>query len=73
MKRCVNFGLKLASAAVGAVIYFIIRAFVLYLGLNANDMKLISAIIVALALSIPTVSQKLADKKAYREGDDKNA
>ena len=50
MKRCVNFGLKLASAAVGAVIYFIIRAFVLYLGLNANDMKLISAIIVALAL-----------------------
>ena len=73
MKHCVNFGLKLASAAVGAVIYFIIRAFVLYLGLNANDMKLISAIIVALALSIPTVSQKLADKKAYREGDDKNA
>ena len=73
MKRCVNFGLKLASAAVGAVINFIIRAFVLYLGLNANDMKLISAIIVALALSIPTVSQKLADKKAYREGDDKNA
>ena len=73
MKRCVNFGLTLASAAVGAVIYFIIRAFVLYLGLNANDMKLISAIIVALALSIPTVSQKLADKKAYREGDDKNA
>lgn len=73
MKRCVNFGLKLASAAVGAVIYFIIRAFVLYLGLNANDMKLISAIIVALALSIPTVSQKLADKKAYREGDDENA
>ena len=53
--------------------FFIIRAFVLYLGLNANDMKLISAIIVALALSIPTVSQKLADKKAYREGDDKNA
>ena len=73
MKRCVNFGLKLASAAVGAVIYFIIRAFVLYLGLNANDMKLISAIIVALALSIPTVSQKLADKKAYREGGDENA
>ena len=73
MKRCVNFGLKLASAAVGAVIYFIIRAFVLYLGLNANDMKLISAIIVALALAIPTVSQKLALKKAYSEGDDENA
>ena len=73
MKRCINFGLKLLSAAIGAVIYFIIRAFVLYLGLNANDMKLISAIIVALALAIPTVSQKLALKKAYSEGDDENA
>ena len=73
MKRCINFGLKLLSAAIGAVTYFIIRAFVLYLGLNANDMKLISAIIVALALAIPTVSQKLALKKAYSEGDDENA
>ena len=33
-------------------------------------MKLISAIIVAIALAIPTASQKLAVKKAYREGDD---
>ena len=49
-KHFINFGVKLISAAVGAVIYFIIRAVVLYLGLNANDMKLISAVIVALAL-----------------------
>ena len=48
-KHFINFGVKLISAAVGAVIYFIIRAVVLYLGLNANDMKLISAVIVALA------------------------
>lgn len=73
MKHFTNFAAKLASAAIGAVIYFLIRAFVLYLGLNANDMKLISAIIVALALSIPTVSQKLAIKNAYTEGDEDNA
>lgn len=72
-KHFINFGVKLISAAVGAVIYFIIRAVVLYLGLNANDMKLISAVIVALALCIPTISQKMATKKAYSEGDDDNA
>ena len=72
-KHFINFGVKLISAAVGAVIYFMIRAFVLYLGLNANDMKLISAIIVALALCIPTMSQKMAVKKAYTEGDDSDA
>lgn len=72
-KHFINFGVKLISAAVGAVIYFIIRAVVLYLGLNANDMKLISAVIVAIALCIPTISQKMATKKAYSEGDDDNA
>ena len=59
--------------AVGAVIYFMIRAIVLYLGLNANDMKLLSAVIVALALAIPTISQKIALKNAYTEGDEEDA
>ncbi len=72
-RKCNNFGLKLLSAAIGAVIYFIIRAIVLYLGLDANDMKLISAIIVALALSVPTISQKIAVKNSYSEGDDGDA
>lgn len=72
-RKCNHFGLKLLSAAIGAVIYFIIRAIVLYLGLDANDMKLISAIIVALALSIPTISRKIAVKNSYSEGDDSDA
>lgn len=70
LKRVRNFGFKLISVAIGAIIYFLIRAIVLYMGLNANDMKLISAVIVAIALSIPTVSQKLAIKNSYKEGDD---
>ena len=68
-----NFGFKLLAVAVGAVIYFMIRAIVLYLGLNANDMKLLSAVIVALALAIPTITQKLALKNAYTEGDEEDA
>lgn len=69
MKKFTNFGLKLLSAVVGAVIYFIIRAFVLRLGMNANDMKLLSAAIVALALCIPIITKKIKEKQEYEEGD----
>ena len=34
----------------GSVVYFLIRAIVLQMGMDANDMKLPSAVIVALAL-----------------------
>ncbi len=63
--RLRSFGSKLASAVIGSVVYFIIRAVVLQLGMDANDMKLLSAIIVALALCIPVVTQKWKAKKAY--------
>ena len=49
----VNFGLKLAAVSVGAVIYYIVLQIVLQLGLNTNDLKLITALIVAFALAIP--------------------
>lgn len=63
--RLRSFGSKLASAVIGSVVYFIIRAVVLQLGMDANDMKLLSAIIVALALCIPVVTQKIKAQKAY--------
>ena len=52
-KLFVNFGLKLAAVSVGAVIYYIVLQIVLQLGLNTNDLKLITALIVAFALAIP--------------------
>ena len=63
-----SFGSKLASAVVGSVVYFIIRAIVLQLGMDANVMKLISAIIVALALCIPIVLDKWKLKSSYTTG-----
>ncbi len=63
--RLRSFGSKLTSAVLGSVVYFIIRAIVLQLGMDANYMKLLSAIIVALALSVPVVVQKVKAKKAY--------
>ena len=52
-KLFINFGLKLAAVSVGAIIYYIVLQIVLQLGLNTNDLKLITALIVAFALAIP--------------------
>lgn len=68
MGRLRSFGSKLTSAVVGSVIYFSIRAFVLRMGMNANDMKLLSAIIVAIALCVPVAMRRWRAKKAYTEG-----
>ncbi len=59
------FGGVLVSAVVGSVVYFLIRAIVLQLGMDANDMKLLSAIIVALALCVPVVWEKYQLRRSY--------
>lgn len=66
--RLRSFASKLTSAVAGSVVYFMIRAGVLRLGMSANDMKLLSAIIVALALCVPVVITKYRQSKEYSEG-----
>lgn len=48
-----NFALKLLSVVIGCVIYFAVIALVLQLGLSTTDLKLFSALIVAIFLAIP--------------------
>ena len=48
-----NFGLKLFAVSIGAVIYYIVIQAVLSMGLNSNYLKLLSAAVVALFLSVP--------------------
>ena len=69
MKKFRSFSSKLISAVVGSIIYFMIRAIVLQLGMDANNMKLLSAIIVALALCIPVASEKIKNAREYQTGD----
>ena len=63
-----SFSSRLVSAVVGSVVYFLIRAIVLQLGMDANDMKLLSAIIVALALCVPVVTERVQARRAYQKG-----
>ena len=74
----VNFALRLVSAVIGAIIYYIVIAAVLKLGLNANDLKMFSAIIVALFLALPYWKSKYNEKhmkqsKAVKKGDNTDA
>ena len=48
-----NFGLKLMAVSIGAVLYYIVIQVVLWLGLNTNLLKLLSALVVAFFLAIP--------------------
>jgi len=52
-KLFINFGLKLSAVVVGAVVYYLVLQVVLQLGLNTNDLKLVSACIVAVFLAVP--------------------
>ena len=58
-----NFALKLLSAVVGGIIYYIVITIVLQMGLNANDLKLLTAVVVAVFLGIPYWRRKVAERR----------
>ena len=67
-KLFTNFGLKLLAVSIGAVIYYIVLQIVLQLGLNTNDLKLITALIVAIFLAIPYWKGKMFHGKTQKGG-----
>ncbi|MBQ7644237.1 MAG: ABC transporter permease, partial [Spirochaetales bacterium] len=62
-----NFALKLLGVSLGAVIYYIVIQIVLWLGLNTNMLKLLSALVVAIFLAIPYWKGKLSKSKSSKE------
>ena len=64
-----NFGLKLLAVSIGAIIYYMVIQIVLWLGLNTNDLKLLTALVVALFLATPYWREKyFAKAKADKGG-----
>ena len=57
-----NFALKLLSVAIGGIIYYIVMQFVISLGLNTDDLKLLTAAVVAVFLGIPYLKGQYAQK-----------
>lgn len=65
--RLVPFYWKLIAVVAGSVIYQIIRAVVLRLGFDSDNMKALTAIIVVVALAIPVLMARYRQKMAYTE------
>jgi len=64
-----NFALKLASVVLGAIIYYVVYQVVIGLGMSGDDMKLITALIVAVFLAIPYWKNKYFAKSVKIGGD----
>ena len=67
-----NFALKLLGVVLGSVIYYIVIQTVITLGFDANLLKLLSALIVAVFLAIPFWKGKLLRCNAISKTGGKN-
>ena len=61
-----NFAGTLAFVTLGAVIYYIVIQITLLLGLNINDLKLITAIIVGLFLALPYWKGRISERRSRK-------
>lgn len=57
-----NFALRLLGVALGAVMYYLVIQVVLWLGLNTDDLKLLTALVVGVFLSVPYLKGRYFNK-----------
>ncbi len=63
-----GFGFKLLAVSIGAIVYYLVIQVVLWLGLNTNDLKLLTALVVAVFLAIPYWKNKYLSKRKQEGG-----
>jgi len=66
---------SLIAVALGSILYRIIIALVLWLGLSSNDLKLISSVLLAIALCFPAIRNIFTKnlKNSIKKGGSENA
>ena len=63
-----NFALKLLSVVFGSILYYLVLQIVIWMGIDTDLLKMLSAIVVALFLAFPYWKGKYFNKPAKREG-----
>jgi len=63
-----NFGLKLLAVAFGSIIYYFVLQIVIWLGIDTDLLKLLSAVVVAIFLAIPNWKSKYFSKPVRNGG-----
>lgn len=72
--RHLNFFGTMSFVVIGGVVYYLVVVLVLWLRLNSNDLKLITAVIVALFLAVPYLrEQRKTSFKRLRAKEDSHA
>lgn len=69
--RHMTFWLRLAFVVVGSIIYYVVYVFVLWLKFPADDMKLLTAVVVAIFLAVPYLRN--ASKNSFSKIAKQNA
>ncbi len=73
-KKGCNFSIKLVFVVLGGVLYYMVMTLILWLKLDPNDLKLFTALIVALFLAVPYLQKQSknsfsrAKKRGRKEG-----
>lgn len=66
--KCKNFAMRLITTALGAVVYYVILAVVVWAGLSTSDLKLFSAVVVTIFLAVPYLKRKYFTGKSVKGG-----
>ena len=64
-----NFGLKLIAVAIGSIIYYFVLQIVIWFGIDTDLLKLLSALVVAILLAIPTWKSRYFSKPVRKGGN----
>ena len=64
-----NFGLKLIAVAIGSIIYYFVLQIVIWFGIDTDLLKLLSALVVAIFLAIPTWKSRYFSKPVRKGGN----
>ncbi len=68
-----NFAIRLTGVIIGAVIYYIVYQVIIFLGLDTDLLKMLSAVVVAIFLGTPYVKGKIAARRGIKKEGKTNA
>ena len=63
-----NFGLKLLAAVLGSILYYFVVQTVIWLGIDTDLLKLLSAVVVGIFLAVPYWKAKYFTKSSAKKG-----
>lgn len=68
-----NFALKLFGVGLGSILYYMVLQVVIFMGIDTDLLKLLSALVVAIFLAIPYWKSRYLSKPVIKKGENNDA